>query len=404
VPVCENLAVGNWWQILLGSVGAVLTAFIAGAYSARNARKTPYEVLQALSTLMDNSTHFDETDRNTLKEAVQREVHRISQLNSARQQGFWAYQRERVRIALQLDSRRRVSQRSLALPVLLLVAGCTIMLTDLGQLWASIIARFSAGEFSELPAYGPIILATFFAGLVVMVWSAARIALPTIRWLVTYVHVLPSYLLLTAIAVMVCALLAGNVESPIALFGGLVTIPVLVGLLMYAARWIEPRILLRFRSHEFARRRLRAQLRRRRIRASTVSAASTLTALALIVLTIGLSIPPLLRTEPQSGRYAYQEWGGYAALWQDQKLSVSTADWTTAPATLVYAVWLDDSATKKSFYDEVRAMTTAEKVIVGGHGPIRIQYAEVHITQPAIGFMICHRPDSYDNCSPWVRL
>ncbi|MBF6297055.1 hypothetical protein IU459_05795 [Nocardia amamiensis] len=90
-----------WWQPILGWGGVIIAAIIAGGIALRTAQGTPYETLKTLVEILDKSHLLGREDRQVLEIAIHREVQRIEQLNQARLEGFWAYQRVRLK---QLDS------------------------------------------------------------------------------------------------------------------------------------------------------------------------------------------------------------------------------------------------------------------------------------------------------------
>lgn len=86
-----------WWQPILGWRGVIIAAVIAGSIALRNARKTPHETLKTLVEILDKSHLVWREDRHILELAIHRELQRLDRLNQARLEGFWAYQRERIR-------------------------------------------------------------------------------------------------------------------------------------------------------------------------------------------------------------------------------------------------------------------------------------------------------------------
>jgi hypothetical protein len=94
-----------WWQTLLGAVGVVLAAIIAGSFAVRNARKTPHETLKTLLEIAETAgAHIEPEDKAVLKAAVHREIERIGLVNQARLQGFWKYWLEAVRQGFAVDA------------------------------------------------------------------------------------------------------------------------------------------------------------------------------------------------------------------------------------------------------------------------------------------------------------
>ncbi|MEV6279343.1 hypothetical protein [Nocardia sp. NPDC051832] len=398
---------GSTWQIVITTVGGLLTAFIAGAFSVRLARKTPFEVLQSLLTITDDGNRLDDTDRATLKVAAQREVRRIGQLNDARREGFWAYQRERIRIALQLDTRHREKRSSLTLVGLLFVVSWIFLIF---QWYNTTFGYFAAkGQIGQLVSIGPVFVAILLASIGVAAWSAARLGLAATRWLLRSIHVLPVYLLLTALAIMLGALVIYTrpVLDQHAILGFAV-IPVLVAAIIFAWLRIELRLLRRYRAHPSARRRLRARLVRRRTPASATMAAWTLAALVLIVFSVAISIPAKLNS-PTPAPTAVMQWGGYSAVVdggyaQIEQAAVDPAhrDRVQAPVTLVYAISYEKIVGGRTMTaDEVGFMTTTEKVEHTHLGPARMQSARTFVEHDIKGFMICERPDSFARCSEW---
>jgi hypothetical protein len=94
-----------WWQTVLGGIGVVLAAIIAGSFAVRNARKTPHETLKTLVEIAEKAEgHIEPQDLAVLATAVHREIQRIDRLNRARLEGFWKYWWENVRQFLAIDS------------------------------------------------------------------------------------------------------------------------------------------------------------------------------------------------------------------------------------------------------------------------------------------------------------
>lgn len=94
-----------WWQTVLGGVGVVLAAIIAGSFAVRNARKTPHETLKTLVEIAEQAEgHIQADDRAVLDAAIHREIRRIDRLNQARVEGFWRYWAENLRQGLLIDS------------------------------------------------------------------------------------------------------------------------------------------------------------------------------------------------------------------------------------------------------------------------------------------------------------
>ncbi|EFG73702.1 hypothetical protein HMPREF0591_6389 [Mycobacterium parascrofulaceum ATCC BAA-614] len=94
-----------WWQPVLGTVGVVLAAIIAGSFAVRNARKTPHETLKTLVEIAEKAGNLIEAeDLDVLKAAVHREIQRIDRLNQARVEGFWKYWWENVKQSLAIES------------------------------------------------------------------------------------------------------------------------------------------------------------------------------------------------------------------------------------------------------------------------------------------------------------
>ena len=87
-----------WWQSVLGGIGVVLAAIIAGSFAVRNARKTPHETLKTLVEIAEKADgHIQPEDRTVLDVAIHREIERIDRLNQARLRGFWRFFLETVR-------------------------------------------------------------------------------------------------------------------------------------------------------------------------------------------------------------------------------------------------------------------------------------------------------------------
>jgi hypothetical protein len=94
-----------WWQSVLGGVGVVLAAIIAGSFAVRNARKTPHETLKTLVEIAEKAENLIEAeDQDILKAAMHREIQRIDRLNQARLEGFWTYLRENLKQGLAFDA------------------------------------------------------------------------------------------------------------------------------------------------------------------------------------------------------------------------------------------------------------------------------------------------------------
>ncbi|WP_445160790.1 hypothetical protein ACTXG5_21920 [Mycobacterium sp. Dal123C01] len=94
-----------WWQSVLGGVGVVLAAVIAGSFAVRNARKTPHETLKTLVDIAEKAENLLEPDdQDVLKAAMQREIQRIDRLNQARLEGFWTYLGETLKQGLASDA------------------------------------------------------------------------------------------------------------------------------------------------------------------------------------------------------------------------------------------------------------------------------------------------------------
>ncbi|MFF2553323.1 hypothetical protein ACFVUS_20140 [Nocardia sp. NPDC058058] len=81
-------------EATVASVSAVTVALIGGAFAIRNARKTPHETLKSLLELLKDPD-ISSGDRVVLQDATHREIARIGMLNTARLEGFWAFQRAR---------------------------------------------------------------------------------------------------------------------------------------------------------------------------------------------------------------------------------------------------------------------------------------------------------------------
>ena len=94
-----------WWQTVLGGIGVVFAAIIAGSFAVRNARKTPHETLKTLVEIAEKAEGIIRPeDRAVLEAAVHREIQRIDRLNRARLEGFWRYWMERTKQSLAIDA------------------------------------------------------------------------------------------------------------------------------------------------------------------------------------------------------------------------------------------------------------------------------------------------------------
>jgi hypothetical protein len=94
-----------WWQSVLGGVGVVLAAIIAGSFAVRNARKTPHETLKTLVEIAEKADdHIECEDQDVLKAAMHREIQRIDRLNQARLEGFWRELAENFKQGLAFDA------------------------------------------------------------------------------------------------------------------------------------------------------------------------------------------------------------------------------------------------------------------------------------------------------------
>ncbi|MEO3757309.1 hypothetical protein ABGB19_03330 [Mycobacterium sp. B14F4] len=94
-----------WWQTVLGGVGVVLAAIVAGSFAVRNARKTPHETLKILVEIAENAEGLIRPeDREVLETAIHREIQRIDRLNRARLEGFWRYWAEILKQGLVFDA------------------------------------------------------------------------------------------------------------------------------------------------------------------------------------------------------------------------------------------------------------------------------------------------------------
>ncbi|MGW0251592.1 hypothetical protein ACWDYH_33690 [Nocardia goodfellowii] len=399
---------GSWWQILLSGVGAVLAAFIAGAYSVRNARKQPFEVLQALLKVTeDGGGVLTQADRAVLEDAVHREVERIAQLNNARRHGFWAFQRERLRLALQLPSRStRLS--SVGLP-LLAVAACTFVVAQINMYkWWDIVAGGGIGVLLESNRAA---LALLVASIGVALWAIARSALPIVRVVLRSIHVLPVYMVTTAIAIMIyvppMGFLVPSVRLELVI---LAAIPLVIAAAMWSWLRVELPLLRRNRSRRLARRRLRARLARRRAPVTTATATMTLLSLGLVAAFMGMGVSAAVAKEDKPGAGGYLEWSGYQAvvgpdyqrIWEDEWLNVAAAP---APMTLVYEVRYRKFTQPHWWVDviELRFLTTAAEMRADDRGLRMVQNAERY-DRYVTGFMICASPQPGAKCSPWQRL
>ncbi|MEV0248503.1 hypothetical protein AB0H76_18030 [Nocardia sp. NPDC050712] len=398
---------GTWWQILLSGVGAVLAAFIAGAYGVRSARKQPFEVLQALLKVAeDSSSVLTPADRAVLEDAVHREVQRIDQLNKARRQGFWAFQREKVRLALQLPARgTRLS--SFGLLLLAVVASAFLVAQITAYEWRDIFVEGGIGVVLESNRAA---LALLVASSGVVLWSFTRLALPAVCALLRWIHVLPVYMLATAITVMVYVPLAQLLPSFRLGLIILVALPLLIAVTMWIWLRMELPLLVRYRSRRLARRRLRGRLARRRAAVTSTSATMTLMSLALVAVFMGMGVSTAVTRDEETSAEGYLVWNGYQAVvgreyqWIGQAERGNGAA-TPAPMTLVYEVryrtftkpgrWSDDA--------ELRFLTTAAELVADERGLYLVQNAGRH-DRYATGFMICASPQPGAKCSPWQRL
>ncbi|MEU8895584.1 hypothetical protein [Nocardia sp. NPDC048505] len=396
---------GTWWQILLSSAGAVLAAFIAGAYSVRNARKQPFEVLQALLKVTeDHGSVLTPVDRAVLENAVHREVQRIDRLNQARTHGFWAYQRERWRLTLALPQR----DRSTATGVLLLVAGVAIVVLQLaaGRWWET----FAEGGLSQALRTDRLGLAMLLASIGVALWLSARAVLPVVRALLRWIHVLPTYMVVTAVTVMVYVPATSFLSSYRPTLVLLVAIPLIIGVAMWFWLRLELAVLMRHRDRRFARRRLCTRLRRRRSAVTTTSATLTLLSLSLVAVFMGMGVSDAMTQEDEFPVYGVLEWNGYQAGVDSESQWISEVEplpgaAPVAPATLVYAVryQLRDPAKSQAYRTDVRFLTTAAELRVDERGLYHVQVAS-RGDHHAVGFMICESPRPGAACSPWQRL
>lgn len=336
----------------------------------------------------------------------------MEQLNRARLQGFWAYQKERVKIALQIDSQRKAKTLPIIFSVFLLLFSLMILYqVKAASAWREGVEMY--GVIGDV-AVSPIFYLVSLVGFGIALWSAVNLLLAAARWTTRSVRSISTYTLIIGLSVMLFSLLTDGIWNRFVTLGFAI-IPMVAAGAVYWWHRIEPLVLAKYRQRPVVRRRLRIILARRRARLSMGSVFVNLTLLGLIFLIpIIITVFPFVRGADEEPVYYFDEWMGYQVqvkggfirvedhkAWQDHRADA------LPPVTLVYATVRSRVIGSTRYYEElydIHTETTVDRLRLHdvAVGPVHSQVAEVKVHRLA-GFMLCRRQDVADECSRWVE-